>query len=70
MDKLYVYFYDNRVFCRKTLTVEDQNSFSEYFHDIIIPIIFDDVECIWENNESNSVYVDFYADTFLAVIKR
>ena len=70
MDELCVYFYDNRVFYRKTLTVEGQNSFSEYFRDIIVPIIFDDVERIFGKDESNRFYVDFYADAFLAAIKR
>lgn len=70
MDDLCEYFYENSGFYRKTLTIEGQNSFSEYFRDIIVPIIQDDVDRIFGKKESNGFYVDFYADAFLAAIKR
>lgn len=70
MGDLCDYFYENRCFYRKTLTIEGQNSFSEYFRDIIVPIMQDDVERIFGKGEANGFYVDFYADAFLAAIKR
>lgn len=70
MDDLCEYFYENHEFYRKTLNFEGQNSFSEYFRDIIVLILQDEIKTIFGNNNENAFYVDFYADAFLAAIKR
>ena len=70
MEDLCDYFYENRSFYRKTLTVEGQNSFSEYLRDIMATIISADMEEICGQDEHLSFYVDFYTDAFLCAIKR
>ena len=64
------YFYDNRSFYRKTLSVDGQNSFSEYFRDIVDTIISSDMEKIFGRDDALAFYVNFYADAFLCAIKR
>lgn len=70
LEDLCAYFYDNRSFYRKTLTVEGQNSFSEYFRDIAVTIITANMEEIFGQDDALTFYVDFYADALLCAIKR
>lgn len=70
LEDLCVYFYENRSFYRKTLTVEGQNSFSDYFRDIVETIISSDMEGIFGQDDGFAFYVDFYTDAFLCAIKR
>lgn len=70
LEDLCVYFYENRSFYRKTLSVDGQNSFSEYLRDIIAAIISSDMEDIFSREDSIAFYVDFYTDAFLCAIKR
>ena len=64
------YFYQNHSFYRKTLTVEGQNSFSEYFRDIMAGILSTDLKRIFGQDKALPFYVDFYTDAFLCAIKR
>ena len=70
LEDLCVYFYENRSFYRKTLSVEGQNSFSEYFRDLIVSLLSSDMEEIYGRDDSLPFYVDFYTDAFLCAIKR
>ena len=70
LEDLCAYFYENRSFYRKTLSVDGQNSFSEYFRDIIATVISSDMEEIFSRDDSISFYVDFYTDAFLCAVKR
>lgn len=70
LDDLCAYFYDNRSFYRKTLTVEGQNSFTEYFRDILVTIVTADMEEIFGRDDDLPFYVDFYTDALLCAIKR
>ena len=70
LEDLCAYFYENSSFYRKTLSVDGQNSFSEYFRDIIVTIISSDMEEIFGKDDALTFYVDFYADAFLCAIKR
>jgi probable dihydroxyacetone kinase regulator len=70
LDDLCAYFYDNRSFYRKTLTVEGQNSFTEYFRDIVVTIVTADMEEIFGRDDDLPFYVDFYTDALLCAIKR
>ncbi len=70
LEDLCAYFYENRNFYRKTLSVDGQNSFSEYFRDIIVTIISSEMEGIFGRDNALPFYVDFYADAFLCAIKR
>lgn len=70
LEDLCSYFYENHSFYRKTLQVDGQNSFSEYFRDIIEAIISSAMEGIFGQDDALDFYVDFYTDAFLCAIKR
>lgn len=70
LEDLCSYFYENHNFYRKTLTVEGQNSFSDYFQDIVETIISSDMEKIFDRDDALQFYVNFYTDAFLCAIKR
>ena len=64
------YFYKNRTFYRKTLSVDGQNSFSEYFRDILAAILAETMEGILGQDPHLDFYVEFYTDAFLCALKR
>ncbi len=70
VEALCQYFYDNRSFYRKTLSVDGQNSFSEYFRSIIAAILAENAEEGPLDEETGRFMVDFYADAFVCAIKR
>lgn len=70
MEDLCSYFYKNRDFYRKILKIEGQNSFSEYFRDIVATIISEDIAELSSRENSIDFYTNFYTDAFLCAIKR
>lgn len=70
MEDLCSYFYENREFYRKTFNIDGQNSFSDYFRDIVSMIITVDMGSIFGDDKNISFYVDFYSDAFVCAIKR
>ena len=57
-------------FYRKTLSIDGQNSFSEYFRSIIAAILAENAEEGPLDEETGRFMVDFYADAFVCAIKR
>lgn len=70
LDDLCDYFYENRDFYRKTFNVDGQNSFSDYFRDIVSMIITHDLGDIFGDDEALDFYVAFFTDAFVCAIKR
>lgn len=70
INDLCVYFYENRDFYRKTLQIEGQNSFSEYFAEIVSAILSEELKDIFAEEESIDFFVNFYTDAFVCAIKR
>lgn len=64
------YFYENRNYYRKIFNVEGQNSFTDYFRDIVAMILTQDLEDVFDDDGSLGFYVDFYVDAFVCAIKR
>lgn len=64
------YFYENRAFYRKALKIEGQNSFSDYFREILEPIVHEYVSDVIKDSESADFFVPFFSDAFIAAIKR
>lgn len=64
------FFYDNREFYRKTLALDGQNSFSEYFREIVGDILKEHLSHTMPEDETVDFIVDFYADAVLCSIKR
>ena len=70
LNQLCAYFYDNRSFYRRTLSVEGQNSFTDYFKDILTSIMTEDLEDVFGAEENAEFFVDFYADAFVCAFKK
>ena len=64
------YFYENRNYYRKIFNVEGQNSFTDYFRDILAMILTQDLEDVFDDEGSLDFYVNFYVDAFVCAIKR
>ena len=69
---LCLYFEEKRDFYRKTFEVEGQNSFSDYFREIVTVILDDDFEEALAAEEPEAVrfYLTFYADAIVAAVRR
>lgn len=64
------YFYNNRSFYQKTLRMEGQNSFSDYFRDILILFLTEDLADAFTGEPSVKPFAEFYADALLCAIKK
>lgn len=65
------YFYENRAFYRNALSVEGQNSFQDYFREVMEPVVsFYAQELFPEGDADASFFVDFFSDAFIAAMLR
>ncbi len=70
LEDLCDYFYENRDFYRKALQIEGQNSFYDYFRDVLKTVFTEYIKDVFENCENSEFYVTFYSDAFVASIVR
>ncbi|MGI5977212.1 MAG: TetR/AcrR family transcriptional regulator C-terminal domain-containing protein [Candidatus Limivicinus sp.] len=70
ISSLCYYFYENRVFYYRALSVEGQNSFSEYFHDLSFSAIAMRLSELFPSEELSDFQINFYADAIVSAIKR
>lgn len=64
------YFYENRGFYSNALKVRGQNSFSEYFNEVMHPIIHSQLEDIFRDDKNSDFYATFFADAIRVSITR
>lgn len=64
------YFYENRAFYRKALKIEGQNSFSDYFREILEPILHEYISEIIYDRDSADFVVSFFSDALISAVKR
>lgn len=64
------YFYENRVFYRNALSVQGQNSFSDHFHELLLPLIANRIGEILGEDEVTDFQVNFFADACTLALKR
>lgn len=64
------YFYNNRVFYKNAFQEIGQNSFSEYFIEVLHPIITSNFNEIFKSNKNHDFYATFYEDAIRASISR
>lgn len=64
------YFEQNRRFYRKVLKYDGQNSFFEYFQELLMPAVEKYIEGIFNEDENNAFYTEFFADAFVNAIKK
>jgi probable dihydroxyacetone kinase regulator len=64
------YFYDHRAFYANALSVEGQNSFSDYFGEVLEPIIRRNLRGYIAEDLDQEFFINFYTDALLMAIKR
>lgn len=64
------YFYANRAFYVNALEHTGQNSFSDYFAEVMRPIITIHYTGVLDDDDAHDFFTTFYTDAFLAAIKR
>ena len=67
---LCTYFYENRIFYRKALQMEGQNSFREHFREYLHPTLYAYLEADIREKDTLEFYVTFFADAYIAAIER
>lgn len=70
LEKICYYFYENKTFYKNAFQVTGQNSFSEYFIEVLHPILTAQLNNIFKNNKNVGFYVTFYADAIRVSISR
>lgn len=72
LEKICTYFYTQRTFYSKVLQIEGQNSLTEHFRDILVPINQKFLEMVKEEEmgEHEAFYIRFFSDAFLAALIR
>ena len=70
LEDLCDYFYEYRDVYRKALQIEGQNSFYDYFRDVLKTVFTEYIKDVFENCENSEFYVTFYSDAFVASIVR
>lgn len=71
--KICDYLYDNKTFYKNAFEVKGQNSFSEYFRDILHSILETNLSAYFKNDKSNNnveFYASFYADAIQISIEK
>ena len=68
-EKLTVYFYKEKEFYSRALMIEGQNSFKDYFHDSIFPVISYYLADVVEGTESD-FFTAIMCDAFISAIIR
>lgn len=70
IEKMCEFFYENRVFYSNALKVRGQNSFSEYFDEVMHPIIHSQIEDTFKDKPNHDFYATFFADAIRVAITR
>lgn len=63
------FFYNNRNFYRKALGIKGQNSFSDHFKELILPVISNRIESVFDEDILD-FQVTFIADAVVIAIQR
>lgn len=69
LEDLCRYFYENKSFYRKALKVKEQNSFSEHFHEMLKPILREELKKILGESEITELQVVCMADIVVGTIE-
>ena len=70
MEKMCQFFYENRTFYTNALQVRGQNSFSEYFNEVMHPLILARFDDIFADDPDRDFYATFLADSIRVTITR
>lgn len=64
------YLYENRSFYRKALAIKGQNSFSNHFREMLLPLLAESVRDLLLGEELQEFHVNFFADGFMCAMER
>ena len=65
------YFYENRAFYHNALSVEGQNSFQDYFREILAPVVRAYAEDVFDQEGEDTVFfINFFSDALIAAMLR
>ncbi|MFA0814163.1 MAG: TetR/AcrR family transcriptional regulator C-terminal domain-containing protein [Anaerofustis sp.] len=70
IERICDFFYENKVFYSNALRVRGQNSFSEYFNEVIHPLIRAHFDTVYRNDPNQEFYATFFADSIRISITR
>ena len=70
MEDLCTYFYVNREFYLHALKIKGQNSFSEHFRELLLPLVGDSLKGILGEEDIQEFYINFFADAITITIER
>lgn len=70
LQDLCVYFYENRVFYRKALQTDGQNSFSEHFREYLGPTLYQYLKESIPEEELLEFGIPFFTDAFIMAVER
>jgi len=70
LERICDFFYENRKFYSNALKVTGQNSFSEYFNEVIHSIILPCFDDIFKDDPNRDFYATFFADSIRVSITR
>jgi len=70
LENLVYYFYNNRQFYKKALTVDGQNSFSEHFHELAFTTISVRMKEMFPDDEISDFQINFFSDAIVSSLKR
>ena len=70
LEEICIYLYNNKEFYINALMVKGQNSFSDYFKEVITPIVEGFLGDLYESGEDRDFYVTFLTDALLASMIR
>jgi probable dihydroxyacetone kinase regulator len=70
IEKICEFFYENRTFYSNALSVKGQNSFSEYFIEVMQPLIHSQFKDIFKDDQNHDFYETFFADSIRVSITR
>ncbi len=70
LESICEYFYENKAFYKNAFEVKGQNSFSEYFIEVLHSILTVQLTEIFKNKKNVDFYATFYADAIRIAISR
>ncbi len=70
LEAISCYLYANRTFYINAFDVHGQNSFREFFSDLLKPMCLEHTKDFFSTKEEQEVFAEFYADAFLASLEK
>lgn len=70
IESICCFFYENKAFYANALDITGQNSFSEYFSEIMREAVAVRTDELFDDDENREFFATFFTDAFLATISR